>query len=47
MFPLRVKVGDEELDAEKYCLTDVFSAGEPVWYMEVGGQCFVQPMSGN
>ena len=45
--PLRVKVGDEELDAEKYCLTDVFSAGEPVWYMEVGGQCFVQPMSGN
>ena len=47
VFPLRVKVGDEELDAEKYCLTDVFSAGEPVWYMEVGGQCFVQPMSGN
>ena len=45
--PLRVKVGDEELDAEKYCLTDVFSAGEPVWYMEVGGQSFVQPMSGN
>ena len=42
--PLRVKVGDEELDAEKYCLTDVFSAGEPVWYMEVGGQSFVQPM---
>ena len=45
--PLRVKVGGEELDAEKYCLTDVFSAGEPVWYMEVGGQSFVQPMSGN
>ena len=45
--PLRVKVGDEELDAEKYCLTDAFSAGERVWYMEVGGQCFVQPMSGN
>lgn len=45
--PLRVKVGDEELDAEKYCLTDAFSAGERVWYMEVGGQSFVQPMSGN
>lgn len=45
--PLRVKVGDEELDAEKYCLTDAFSAGERVWYMEIGGQGFVQPMSGN
>ena len=46
--PLEDFVGTvEELDAEKYCLTDVFSAGEPVWYMEVGGQCFVQPMSGN
>ena len=43
--PLRVKVGDEELDAEKYCLTDVFSAGERVWYMEIGGQGFVQPRS--
>ena len=45
--PLQVRVGGETRDAEKYCLTDVLSAGEQVWYMEIGGQGFVQPMNAN
>ena len=42
--PLQVRVGQDVLDAEKYCMTDVFSEGEAVWYMELAGQGFVQPM---
>lgn len=45
--PLRVRVGQDVLDAEKYCMSDVFSGGEAVWYMEIAGQGFVQPASAN
>lgn len=45
--PLRVKVGGSVLDAQKYCLTDALSEGEQVWYMEIGGQGFVQPKNAN
>ena len=41
--PLRVKVADHVVDAEKYCMSDVFETGEAVWYMEIGSQGFVQP----
>ena len=47
VLPLRVRVGQDVLDAEKYCMTDVFSEGEAVWYMELAGQGFVQPMHAN
>ena len=45
--PLQVRVGQDVLDAEKYCMSDVFSEGEAVWYMEIAGQGFVQPMHEN
>ena len=45
--PLQVRVGQDVLDAEKYCMSDVFSEGEAVWYMEIAGQGFVQPMHAN
>ena len=45
--PLQVRVGQDVLDAEKYCMSDVFSEGEAVWYMEIDGQGFVQPMHAN
>ena len=45
--PLQVRVGQDVLDAEKYCMSDVFSEGEAVWYMEIAGQSFVQPMHAN
>ena len=45
--PLQVRVGQDVLDAEIYCMTDVFSEGEAVWYMEIDGQGFVQPMHAN
>ena len=44
VLPLRVKVGQNVLDAQKYSLSDVFSVGGKVWYMEIAGQGFVQPM---
>ena len=45
--PLQVRVGQDVLDAEKYCMSDVFSEGEAAWYMEIAGQGFVQPMHAN
>ena len=47
VLPLQVRVGQDVLDAEKYCMSDVFSEGEAVWYMEIAGQGFVQPMHAN
>ena len=45
--PLRVQVGQSMVDTEKYCLSDAFSVGETVYYIELAGQGFIQPVSGN
>ena len=42
--PLRVTVNGAVYDAEKYCLSDTFTEGQSVWYMEAGGQGFIQPV---
>lgn len=43
--PLWVTVDGESLAAEKYCLSDSFEPGQTVWYLELDGQGFVQPMA--
>ena len=40
--PLRVRVGESVVDVQKSTLSDVFSVGEQVFYMEIGGQGFIQ-----
>lgn len=41
--PLRVTVDAETVAVEKYCMSDAFVEGQTVWYLEIGGQGFVQP----
>ena len=41
--PLEVKLGETTQSAEKYSLSDAFSVGDAVWYMDIGGRGFIQP----
>ena len=41
--PLTVDLGQTVQSAEKYSLSDAFSVGDKVWYMDIGGRGFIQP----
>ena len=41
--PLTVDLGQTVQSVEKYSLSDAFSVGDKVWYMDIGGRGFIQP----